>query len=58
MRNRSTDPTSAGSFIDVTGEDQDSTDCIFNDSSGSPVLFWIIEGIGPDGDGPWGHYGQ
>jgi hypothetical protein len=55
---RSTDPTSAGGFVDVTGEDPDSTDCIFEDGNGSSVIYWIIEGIGPDGDGPWGHYGQ
>jgi subtilisin-like proprotein convertase family protein len=53
---RSSDPGSAGGFVDVTGEDPDSTDCLFNDSSGGSVIYWIIEGIGPDGDGPWGHY--
>jgi hypothetical protein len=55
---RSTDPASAGGFVDVTGEDPDSTDCIFLDTSGGAELYWIIEAIGPDGDGPWGHYGE
>jgi len=55
---RSSDPSGAGAFVDVTGEDPDSTDCMFQDGNGSSVLYWIIEGIGPDGAGPWGHYGQ
>jgi hypothetical protein len=55
---RSTDPSSAGSFVDVTAEDPDSTDCVFRDTNGGAMLYFIIEAIGPDGDGPWGHFGQ
>jgi hypothetical protein len=54
---RSTDPTAAAQFIDVTSEDSDPADTGFLDTT-EGSLFWIIEGRGPDGDGPWGHYGQ
>jgi subtilisin-like proprotein convertase family protein len=54
---RSTDPTAAAQFVDVTSEDPDPTDNGFLDTHAGS-LFWIIEGSGPDGDGPWGHYGQ
>jgi hypothetical protein len=55
---RSTDPLQPASFNDVTAEDGDPTDASFLDGSGEPQLFWIIQGHGPDGDGPWGHYDQ
>jgi hypothetical protein len=34
----------------------DPGDAGFLDGSAEPLLFWIIQGHGPDGDGPWGHY--
>jgi hypothetical protein len=55
---RSSDPTGAGQFSDVTAEDADPTDATFRDSSGGDLIYWIIEAVGPDGDGPWGHFGQ
>ena len=55
---RSSDPSQAGYFVDVTGEDADPTDTSFLDTSGDPLLFFIVEGRGPDGYGPWGHFGQ
>lgn len=55
---RSTDPTTAGAFLDVTGEDPDPSDCEFQDASPGSIHYFLIEGLGPDGDGPWGHYGQ
>jgi hypothetical protein len=54
---RSTDPSAAGAFSDVSSEDPDPTDTVFRDTSGGPLLYWIVQGRGPDGDGPWGHYG-
>jgi hypothetical protein len=54
---RSADPSDSGMFSDVTSEDPDPTDNLFRDGSPGDMLFWIIQGIGPDGDGPWGHYG-
>jgi len=55
---RSSDPHQAGSYVDVTMEDPDPSDASFLDTTGGSVLYWIIQGHGPDGDGPWGHYGQ
>jgi hypothetical protein len=42
----------------IHSEDPDPTDIQFVDTAGGDVLFWIIQGTGPDGDGPWGHYAQ
>ena len=54
---RSSDPSTSAAFDDVTSEDPDPVDYIFRDTSGGGLLYWIIQGSGPDGDGPWGHYG-
>ncbi len=55
---RSGDATNADAFSDVTSEDGDATDNQFRDSSGGTLRYWLIQGKGPDGDGPWGHYGR
>jgi hypothetical protein len=55
---RTADPMQEATFVDVTAEDADPTDAKFLDTSGEPLLFWIIQGHGPDGNGPWGHYGR
>jgi subtilisin-like proprotein convertase family protein len=53
---RSSDPTTQEAFEDVTVEDPDPTDTLFLDTSDGNLLYWIIVGRGPDGDGPWGHF--
>jgi subtilisin-like proprotein convertase family protein len=53
---RASDPTSPAGFADVTVEDPDPTDTLFLDTSGGDLLYWIVIGHGPEGDGPWGHY--
>jgi hypothetical protein len=55
---RSSDPTSASAFNDVTTEDADLSDTIFLDRSDGEILYFIITADGPDGEGPWGHYSQ
>ncbi len=55
---RSSDPTSAGAFNDVTAEDADLSDTIFLDRSDGEILYFIITADGPDSEGPWGHYSQ
>jgi subtilisin-like proprotein convertase family protein len=55
---RAADPSQASAFDDVTAEDPDPTDTLFHDASGDPFLCWIVEGRGPDGTGPWGHFGR
>ncbi len=54
---RSTNPTSGDSYEDVTHLDADDTDGLFRDTTNDDFACWLVEGTGPDGDGPWGHYG-
>jgi hypothetical protein len=55
---RSTDPSSAAAFLDVTAEDPDPTDVEFLDTTGAPLLYYLITAVGPQGEGPQGHFGQ
>jgi subtilisin-like proprotein convertase family protein len=51
---RSTDPTSAGSFVQVA----DTAATSFTDSTADPVLFWIVTAVGAQGEGAKGHFGE
>lgn len=55
---RSNDPTSAGTFVEVTSEDPDDTDTIFVDTSTDPLVYWLVTADGPQGEGPMGHFEQ
>ena len=55
---RSTDPTSAAAFVDVTVEDGDETDTTFKDQSAAPLSFFLVTGVGAQGEGPKGHFGE
>jgi subtilisin-like proprotein convertase family protein len=55
---RSTSPSSAASFVDVSAEDPNPTDTTFVDQSDEPVVYYLVTGIGPGGEGPMGHFGQ
>jgi carboxypeptidase D len=55
---RSTDPSSPGAFVDVTAEDVDPADTAFTDASTEPVVYWLVTGVGPQGEGPKGHFGE
>jgi hypothetical protein len=55
---RASDPTAQTAFTDVTAEDPDPCDTSFLDSSGGDLSYWVVVGRGPEGDGPWGHYGH
>ena len=55
---RSVDPASAAAFIDVTVEDGDATDTSFLDTSADPLVFYLVTGVGGQGEGPKGHFGQ
>ncbi|MBP7149088.1 MAG: proprotein convertase P-domain-containing protein [Acidobacteria bacterium] len=55
---RGTDPASAASFADATSEDPNTTDTRFEDDSGLPIEFFIVTGVSPRGESPWGHYGR
>ncbi len=49
---RSTTLTPRENFIDVTSEDPDPTDTLFEDSSTESLVFWLVTGIGSNGEGP------
>jgi len=49
---RSTDPSSPALFFDVTGEDGDDTDTEFLDTTALPLAYYLITGVGPQGEGP------
>ena len=55
---RSTDPASAAAFIDVTSADDDDTDTFFLDNSAESTVFYLVTGVGPQGEGPKGHFGE
>ena len=55
---RSTDPSLEAAFVDVTAEDGDPTDTTFVDSSGETLAFYLVTGVGPQGEGIKGHFGQ
>ena len=55
---RSTDPGTAAAFIDVTAEDPDATDTVFQDTSADPLSCYLVTGVGPQGEGPKGHFGE
>ncbi len=55
---RAGDPSRAENFQDVTVEDPDATDGEFRDGSTLPFAAFIVTAIGPDGEGPWGHFGR
>ncbi len=43
---------SRAEFVDVTSEDPDPGDTRFDDYTSSPILYWLVTGIGPAGEGP------
>lgn len=55
---RSTDLASFASFVDVTATDPDDTDTHFEDNALNSLLFYIVTGVGPHGEGPKGHFGE
>ncbi|MCP3933745.1 MAG: hypothetical protein GY708_00080 [Actinomycetia bacterium] len=55
---RSTQADSAVAFVDVTGEDGDATDTSFKDTSTDPLVFYLVTGVGSQGEGSKGHFGE
>jgi subtilisin-like proprotein convertase family protein len=51
-------PDSVAGFVNVTAEDDDDTDEQFLDLSTVPLAYYLVTGVGPQGEGPLGHYGQ
>ncbi|MDH3626316.1 MAG: M14 family zinc carboxypeptidase [Acidobacteriota bacterium] len=55
---RSSDPANVAAFVDVTGTDPNDTDTLFDDSGTDPLVFYLVTGMGPGGEGPKGHFGE
>lgn len=58
---RSSDPSQAGAFQNVTPEDPSATDTRFLDASSSTpgsLMSWLVTALGYQGEGAWGHFGQ
>lgn len=55
---RSTEAAVPASFDDVTPEDGDATDTAFLDGSTDPLVFYLVTGVGINGEGPKGHFGE
>ena len=55
---RSTDPSQAAAFVDVTVEDGDPTDTVFDDTSVDLISYFLVTGVSANGEGPKGHFGN
>jgi len=55
---RSAEASSAAAFVDVTSTDDDDTDTIFLDGSVESLVFYLVTGVGPRGEGPKGHLAE
>ena len=55
---RSTDPSQAAAFTDITAQDGDPTDTVFDDASVEVVSYFLVTGVGANGEGPKGHFGE
>jgi subtilisin-like proprotein convertase family protein len=48
---RSTSPSSRAAFDDVTAQDLDASPTAFRDGATAPLLFYLVTGVGPAGEG-------
>ena len=55
---RSSDPSAAAAFANVTAADDDPTDTTFLDASPGPLLFYLVTGVGWNGESPLGLSGS
>jgi hypothetical protein len=55
---RATDPSSGEEFLDVTDEDDNPSDTRFLDTSTQPLVYYLVTAVGPQGEGPKGHFGE
>lgn len=55
---RGTNPASAASFANVTGEDPITTDTTFEDAGTGALSLYLITGVSPRGESAWGAYGR
>ena len=55
---RASSASAAASFANVTPSDPNPTDTRFEDASAGALYYYLITGVSPRGESPWGHYGQ
>jgi subtilisin-like proprotein convertase family protein len=55
---RATDPSSSSAFLDVTSQDANAGDTRFKDTDPAALAFYLVTGVGPNGEGPKGHFGE
>lgn len=56
---RGTDPASQASFADVTASDPNPADTRYEDATAAaPLLMYLVTGVSPRGESPWGAYGR
>jgi len=55
---RSVDPSQAAAFADVTAVDANPADTYFEDSASPAVAYYLVTAVGPQGEGPKGHFGE
>ncbi len=55
---RATDPSLAANFLDITASDPNPSDTFFEDAGEEPVVYYLVTGVGPNGEGPKGHFGE
>ncbi|HEX6852806.1 MAG TPA: M14 family zinc carboxypeptidase [Candidatus Polarisedimenticolaceae bacterium] len=48
---RSTSPANRAAFADVSSEDLDASPTAFRDAASGPVLYYLVSGVGPAGEG-------
>jgi carboxypeptidase D len=55
---RSVDPTQSAAFTDITAADGNPTDTRFEDGAAPDVAYYLVTGVGAQGEGPKGHFGE
>ena len=55
---RASSASAAASFSNVTPSDPNPADTRFEDASAGALYYYLITGVSPRGESPWGHYGQ
>ena len=48
---RSTSPANRAAFADVTPQDLDPSPTAFRDAVTAPILYYLVTGVGPSGEG-------
>ena len=55
---RGTNPRTSASFTNVTATDPNAADTRFEDPAPGSAIYYIVTGVSPRGESPWGAFGQ